>query len=200
MYMQQISRSTVQENSQAGDRGQAQLRHAYSSLKSGSRCAFKAARNLQDVRLITAQTMKKEDEVMEPSQVKTSAPVSAPVSCCKCKENLEPLTRQIDVSQHCCNGQRDGQTPPWPSPSINFCQESRDESLLCHSTEHSRRYVDALNCDTSDPDHDDNIEKIRNSGNTGVVHGNDERGGCRTRATEEALVIHGDHKCAQHHA
>ncbi len=72
--MQLINSNTLQVDSHTAGKGHAQACQAYTSVKRGSFCAFKAAWKRQELMEMTSQTMKKEDDVMDESQTKTWAP------------------------------------------------------------------------------------------------------------------------------
>lgn len=67
--MQQASSKRHTVIKYSGGKGHAQHLNAYTSVKSESFCAFKAARNLHDVIAITIHTIKNEEDVIETSQV-----------------------------------------------------------------------------------------------------------------------------------
>ena len=60
--------------------------------------------------------------------------------------------------------------------------------MMRHSSKHARGNVEGLSSDGCDTADNDDIEKVRESGNAGFVEGDDERGCVDTTAAEETVV------------
>lgn len=153
------------------------------------------------------QLVKNDALVMPTNQLKTTRPpavqsVSKASYLLTTDEVLNQLTRKLNVGEE--NGEEAGnqESPPGTSLGIDSGETFGNELLVGHASENSRRQVHRLGGNCEDTSHHASVQNGSNGRNASLLHGNDERRGRNTTATQQAWIVgwhkEGDEDDAKH--